>query len=330
MELKKFVFVVVRSVGERTTEACIDSIKMQGFDSEDIEIVSEHPFSSALRSSLEAGLKKGKPWTLIIDADVILSPGSIKNLLQSAEAKDGKVCEVQGLVFDKFFNCFRAAGNHMYRTSLIKEVLSCVSHDGKLIRPETYALELMTALGYPWYNLPTIVGVHDFEQWNEDIFRKFYLQSHKNIPQALRLVELWRDKSDFDDDFRVGIEGFCFGLKHRPSIFVNSKDTDIVGAFKDIDIPEKAHPFCHSSSIDYARKLIEREIEKDEIDVYGYPVSPGELTFGDKNIAPYNMRLFALKKHLAKHGVIRSIVYTVGASTYKLGEALKKFSGVKI
>ena len=67
------VTLIVRECGERTVESCV-TLLADIFPGQQIDRVSERPFSAALRTSLEQGLAAGRAWTLCIDADVLVLP----------------------------------------------------------------------------------------------------------------------------------------------------------------------------------------------------------------------------------------------------------------
>src|SRR4051812_46673936 len=92
------VTIVIRSIGERTEAACIDSVVAQGIDRDAIVLIKQSPFSLALRSGLEAGIAAGRPWTFCIDADVILREGAVASMLAHARRQPETVSMVQGLL----------------------------------------------------------------------------------------------------------------------------------------------------------------------------------------------------------------------------------------
>ena len=81
----------------------------QGVQEKDLIIVREVPFSMSMKKSFEIGLERGKKWTFCIDADVLLRKHSIQKMIQFAENQKKNVCEIQGLVLDKFFSGPRGA-----------------------------------------------------------------------------------------------------------------------------------------------------------------------------------------------------------------------------
>lgn len=210
--------VIIRSVGERTETLCIESVLCQGVSKDDLHIVKIAPFSRALEDSFRLASRLNKEWTLCLDADVILRPNSIHQLLEFSEKQNANVFEIQGMVWDKFFGGPRPAGNHLYRTKYLNKALNFISHDPTILRPENHVLLKMKEIGFPWRQLKYCVGVHDFEQYNRDIFRKAMLHSVKHSNFFSLFLSHWSENSE-DEDFIVSLDGFLFGLKQKNPIF---------------------------------------------------------------------------------------------------------------
>src|SRR5690625_2539618 len=126
--------IVVRSVYERTEDLCKRLILEQGVKEENLFVIHETPFSTALKYSFEIGIREDLPWTFCIDADVLLRPNSINTMIGHAESQKENVSEIQGLVLDKFFGGPRPAGNHLYRTNVLSKALNKIPSEGVNIR----------------------------------------------------------------------------------------------------------------------------------------------------------------------------------------------------
>jgi hypothetical protein len=206
--------IIIRSVGERTESLCKKLILQQGVPENAIHIINEIPFSKAMKVGFEKGISEKRPWTVCVDADVLLRPGSILKMILHAENQPKNVCEIQGFVLDKFFGGARKGGIHLYRTSLLDKVIKEIPAEGVDIRPETYALNAMQNKGYPWHTVEELVGLHDFEQSYEDIFRKCFVHSHKHLNYSELFIPFWRIESLRDNDYQVALLGFTEGIKH--------------------------------------------------------------------------------------------------------------------
>jgi len=164
------LFVIIRSADERTTELCRQLVSEE-VPNKNIQIIREAPFTKAVRKTFELGIERGLPWTLAIDADVLIRPEAIIDLLRFSEKADDNIFEFQGLVLDKLFSTYRPAGNHLYRTSLLHKAIDYIPCDGLSGRPETTTLRNMESQGHPWILSDIIFGIHDYEQYYRDIYK---------------------------------------------------------------------------------------------------------------------------------------------------------------
>ena len=202
--------VVIRSIGERTEANCRALIASQ-VPEEHIVTIREHPFTTAVKKAFEVGLECGRRWTLCLDADVLLRSESVKNLLVIAEHTEKHVFEIQGNVFDKLFGGPKPAGNHLYRTALLARALDCLPPPGLSMRPETYMIKRMAESGFPWIQQDLVVGLHDYEQYYKDIYRKAIVHTRKHGCHISHLEAFWRRLADEDPDYRVALWGLRAG-----------------------------------------------------------------------------------------------------------------------
>lgn len=210
-QLLQRVTVVIRSVGERTEDACRTLVLEQGVPPEAVFVVRERPFSKALRLGSEIGLEQGRKWTLFVDADLLLRRGSIERMVVIAEGQPASVCQVVGYCLDKFFGGARLGGMRCYRTSLLDEFIGCIPDEGVDIRPESNALKEMASKGFPCFVTPQLTALHDFEQSYDDIFRKCFVYAHKHSHLQDFFLSFWGAHADVDADYRVALAGFKAG-----------------------------------------------------------------------------------------------------------------------
>ena len=135
------VVAIIRTVGERSFEACRDLLSRQ-VSSDAVEVVSEHPFENALVRTYEIGIERGARWTMTLDADVLLRDGAVAELIEEAETLPENYVEVAGRIHDKLTGDYRPAGHHIYRTCHLKEALSAIPPAGKEIRPDRKSTRL--------------------------------------------------------------------------------------------------------------------------------------------------------------------------------------------
>lgn len=196
------VTVIVRECGERTVEACMARLtEIFGYPPLS---VSARPFHATLRQALELGLEQGRPWTLCIDADVLALPG-LTHFIELARAPSRQIFEAQALIVDKLLPVRRPAGNHLYRTSLIERALPLIPIAGSL-RPESDMILAMAALGFGAWQSSIVIGLHDFEQNHEDIYRKALLHGRKHDYLIPIFRPIWETLAGRDADFRLALQ----------------------------------------------------------------------------------------------------------------------------
>ncbi|NJM15668.1 MAG: hypothetical protein HC896_10135 [Bacteroidales bacterium] len=166
-------------------------------------VTNTSPFSAALKESLEIGLAKNKKWTICIDADVLIIKSALGELVKLGDSLNENVFEVQTLILDKFIPVKRPSGAHMYRTALIPKALPLIPPPEGSFRPESTMLKRMAARGYPYYQSDILVGIHDYEQYYVDIFRKCLLQAKKTSWALTQLESFWNAQKDNDTDFLI-------------------------------------------------------------------------------------------------------------------------------
>jgi hypothetical protein len=244
--------VIVRGSYERTESNCYNLL-VEVFGYENVLIVRETPFSKSIEVSFIKGLESGKEWLLCIDADVLIEKNGLLNLIEKAKSLPEHVFEIQGLIFDKFFPVFRPAGNHLFRLKYAQKAIDCIPIEGTSLRPETDMLNKMVTLGHPWVQCDAIVGIHDFEQHNIDIFRKNFLQAHKHKYIIDKAEAYWQTQKN-DEDFVVAYLASQFGKKYNNTVFVDKKflKSEMLDCLKQNNIVDKK-----DLEINYALKDIE-------------------------------------------------------------------------
>jgi len=310
--------VVIRSSGERTETICKELVLAQGISPDNLVVIREVPFSAAVRKGFEIGIERGLPWTLHVDADVLLRPGAISQMIAFAEQQAENVCEVQGMIIDKFFGGPRDAGNHLYRTALLPKALSCIPEEGVDIRPEFHTLNEMQKRGHPWVIVPYIVGLHDFEQYNKDIYRKCFVQAHKHIHFTELFLSLWREYASSDADFQVALKGFAAGIEHFSQVFIDKQQKVYESGFASLGIGEKSDLPKERYSLDDIEKII---ISWEDHAAYR-KFFPTRYGLEPKIPMPlfFKKRLGELYHAL---GPFRLIPYLLGAVFYETGKKIK-------
>lgn len=219
------ITVVIRTVGERTTEAAVQ-IAQNIFEQENVNVVKNvTPFSEAIRKAYTIGVNARKKWTLILDADVLLNEESIIKFVEDANQYSklhSRIFCFTCMLDDKFLMKKRVVGGHLYRTKYLRIASRFISSGENDLRPETYIKRRMNAIGYGTLFGDNSVGLHDYFQSYKDIFRKGILHSkkHKDVDQ---LYIKWKAQSDQDKDFYWICKGVDAGEHIAGSVKVDAQ-----------------------------------------------------------------------------------------------------------
>jgi len=310
--------VIIRSAGERTEQLCKQLIIEQGVSPENLSSVREAPFSAALKKSFEVGIGHGLKWTLCNDADVLLRPGAVEAMVSFAEQQDEKVCEIQGFILDKFFGGPRNGGVHLYRTSLLPKALGKLPPEESNIRPEFQTLKAMAAIGYPFRIVPFLVGIHDFEQYYADIFRKCFIQAHKHLELTEFFLSIWREKATSDIDYVVALHGFSSGVEHYGEVSIDSRQEIYQTLLSKYQVQEKTDLDLGKYSLAAIEALINNWVEPD---LYRelYPDKFGLVSAANEKLSK-KQRISQLAADL---GILKLIPYAIGSALQKIGKWLQ-------
>lgn len=320
-DINELCTVIIRSAHERTEELCNRLLLEDGIAEENLFVIHEVPFSKSMHVSFQLGLRENRKWTLCIDADVLVRKGAVKDLLNYAEKMKSEVCEIQGVVLDKFFGGMRQAGNHLYRTSLLEMVINQIPEEGVDIRPETYTLRKMEKMGYPWHTVPCIVGLHDHEQYNFDIYRKAFIHAEKHLERAELLVTLWKEKRDHDPDYKVALKGFSDGIVHSNPKRIDISQTYVKESFMKSGISEKNALSKSSHNIEKVAQLID-QWDYHPLYHYYFPNRDGY----DSYAAGYANKF---RRKVKEKGFLKTILYTAGSIMEQMGRWIRKRNHVK-
>lgn len=268
-----------------------------------------------MKKSFEIGIESGKKWTLCVDADVLSRPGSIQNMIELAEDQKNNISEIQGYMLDKFFGGVRRGGYHLYRSSLLPKVLECIPTEGVDIRPETRTLKEMAKRGYPRAVVPYIVGTHDDEQYNFDIYRKAFVQAVKHLDRADLLVSHWKKNAEEDQDFKVALTAFSDSIRYTGETYINSDQELYKKKFEESGFKEKED--LDASTIS-PQDIEARVSQWDTDDKYydHYPNSQGMDSEG-------KVALRKLKQSIRNRGAGQTTLLMFSQVFTTLGEKLK-------
>jgi hypothetical protein len=211
------VTVIIRSAGERTSDLCRELVCEQ-VPSENVVVISEFPFREAARRSFEIGIELGRPWTLCLDADILLRRNAVRTLRNWALDAGDRALYIQGSILDKIFGRPRRAGPYFHKTSLLSLMLEHIPAEGVSLRPDTDAAMRLATLGYTHPLHDVVIAVHDFEQYYRDIYRKAFVHSHKHLEYMPSLELMWQRLAGQDPDYEVCLWGLRDGRDFKGTV----------------------------------------------------------------------------------------------------------------
>lgn len=272
MEYEDACFVV-RSVGERTTNACREILASQA-PGAGIVSISETPQSVAVRRTFEIGLDVGAPWTVAVDADVLVRPNGVETLLELADAAPRDVWQVQVELLDKAFGISRTCGLKALRTESLGQAARLASDIGSSARPDTYVAHEMRARGHGFVKHAVTLGLHDFEQHYHDLFRKGSLHARKHGARMDYARPMWVRLGRDDGDYLALLLGAESG---SPAGNRSPK-----GAAAPVDVrsaPEDVHERLRAAGLEPKQEIPPGEISPDDIErLLSTWVEPPEVT----------------------------------------------------
>jgi hypothetical protein len=212
---------IIRSVGERTENLCIDSVEQYISDVNIIKNVS--PFHKAVDQMFEYAAKQDWDWYIGLDADVILAPGWYDTLVNYLTHLEGNVFRIDFQIKDKFVDPL-LWGVHVYNnthTSLLRDVLKKTTH---LNKPESAIVHQLRTHAKAINATGILLGYHGYHQYKKDIFNRFALRATRN-PEWLEKYKLFKH---YDEDTAIGKQGWKYGRKNIKKIdfmdYNNKKD----------------------------------------------------------------------------------------------------------
>lgn len=208
------ITVIIRSAGENTTELC-KYLVLKEVQEENVFIIAEKPFSTAVKKTIQKGIEQNKKWTLAIDADLIIMPNSISKMIDSARKYEDRLYVYQGYILDKFKCSLKYGGPHLYLTKNLQKTIRFWDKIDEELRPESYLYRQMHNIGYRVTIEKKLFALHDFFQHYQDIYRKAYFHGIKH-KKWRRLLPKWIERGSSDFDYRVFAAGYIEGYYAVP------------------------------------------------------------------------------------------------------------------
>ena len=210
--------VVVRSVGERTTDLVVEMLKQQ-CGAEPV-LIANLPFAAALSSCFDVGIQSGSRLLITCDADVIPYYGAVEELIKLERGLPPEYFEATARFRDYLTGMVRHGGIRIYRTEYLGVARNLI-RDSDPKRPESSTLRAMAKLGFPSASANAIICDHGREQFFRDIYRTTRFFAHKHGSRLERFVTEFRSHES-DPDSLVALAGLGNGIARQSVEFDRS------------------------------------------------------------------------------------------------------------
>jgi len=225
--------IIIRSIGERTEKECIRRAMLQG----EVDVIRAYPFGEAIRQTYLLAMTYNQKWIPIIDADVLLFDGYLEKAIKELNRKPDNVFCLDGKTKDKIMMKTRRAGIHIYRTALLQTALRHINNEK--IKPESNVRRKMTSRGFPTYTGGIVFGLHDYEQYYRDLWRKSVCQTRK-LKEATKKLEVWKKLLRKDLDYLVIYHAHLYGRELITKITIDARlDYGATEGLRNLGIQEK-------------------------------------------------------------------------------------------
>lgn len=195
---------VIRTIGERTEEVCIELVRREKSLNEKMSIVREQTHVDAVDKTFLLGLQSEADWLVLIDADMLLLPGCMQEIRDEIVSLNENTVVMFPAVFDKLYS-MRRWGVTIYRVSMIEEVYTAFqqARSQHHLKIEGKAIKEVASGQMEIFHSRKVVAIHDFHQYYKDLYRKIYLNAIRNPGYNERAKSYWNKMSREDADYLV-------------------------------------------------------------------------------------------------------------------------------
>lgn len=251
--------VVIRSVEERTEQACIDIVRSQVGPDSPVHLVRNKPFAEAHVESMHLAMQSGTRWALFLDADVLLRQDAIPLMLREAEAIAEPFYMLNFRILDRGFGG-PAYGVHLYSTKYLETALRYADSAREAQRPETFlCVEMARHAAIPSLRSTQLVGLHGYEQYYTDSYRTTFVRAVKFARHTEYFLRLYRAHYQDDPEFRIMLWSVLDGLVYRAAHSVAPLQKDFYHA--DSEFALTLFDLCEKTPFNPEGFTVERIIE---------------------------------------------------------------------
>jgi hypothetical protein len=214
--------------------------------------------------------------------------------------------QIEGLIHDKLLGGYRPAGHRIYRTAHLPAALEALPAPGTELRPEFETLQRLERRGFPSAQCDVVFGIHDYEQYYRDLYRKAFVHAQKHPYWLSGRVAQWRKLAETDPDFAVATRGFLDGFQSRKRAVIDAGQyvTRADEGVHDLGLEEKPELGAADAALVTLDGLV--------AGVLSEPV--GSVGAARKKFATAYRRL----------GPARMVAYVLGSALYHAGTRLRR------
>lgn len=208
-EMKKDIFVAIRSVGERTEEACLQIVQAQLNSESQMVLIKNKPFPEANIESILYALNSKAYWALFLDADVLLEKDAIRMMVREAEKITFPFYQYNFRILDRGFYG-ESYGVHFYSTNFFEKALQSKDVSLQAQRPEyQLCFEMAKKHRIPSLSAERVVGLHGYQQFYTDLYRTTFVRAVKYKNHHSYMLHLYLDRY-FKENFEEKDIQFMF------------------------------------------------------------------------------------------------------------------------
>jgi len=264
---------VIRTVGERTEDVCIELVNLQKDEHESLHVLRENTHAKAVESTIAIGLESQAEWLVAIDADMLLTTGSIEIIRNEIRSCLESIAVIHPAVVDKMYR-MRRWGLTVYRNAAMEE-LNEKFQEIKLRQNTKIESAAIKALGENTqrqvYFPREVTAIHDFYQYYKDLYRKAYLNVSRNQGFNKEVKRCWKRLANSDPDYLVMYKAMDDAASEKRKLTNSVSDfnsSELEGIVEGLELVEKS-PLAWDDYVDQCSSVgIEEEIrliDKDRV-----------------------------------------------------------------
>jgi len=219
---------VIRTVGERTEDVCIELVNRQKKEYEILHVLRENTHLKAVESTIRIGINSNAKWLIAIDADMLLTPESLQSIRKEISISSSDTAIIHPAVVDKMYR-MRRWGLTVYRRSILNELDDKFQEirEKQHLKIEGAAIKALSEKKNRQVVFSrNVAAIHDFYQFYRDLYRKAYLNTLRNPGYNKQAAKHWKRLAGADSDYLIMLKAMNDALKEKKSLTNSVSDFD--------------------------------------------------------------------------------------------------------